>query len=112
MDASSVQAAVHVFDPASRPVATAERLRALYGLTPAEAGLAQALAAGRSLHEYADDAHVTCQTARWRLKQVLAKTDTHRQAELVRLLLASAVLGEGSSSQAGGARPGAEPEHR
>jgi hypothetical protein len=29
---------------------------------------------------------------RWRLKQVLAKTDTHRQAELVRLLLTSAVL--------------------
>jgi len=31
--------------------------------------------------------------ARWRLKQVLAKTDTHRQVDLVRLLLTSAVLG-------------------
>jgi hypothetical protein len=30
---------------------------------------------------------------RWRLKQVLAKTDTHRQAELVGLLLSSVVLG-------------------
>jgi hypothetical protein len=46
---------------------------------------------------------VTCETARWRLKQVLAKTDTHRQAALVRLLLASAVVGEGAPSQTGGA---------
>ena len=68
-------------------------IESVRGLTPAEAGLAQALAAGQSLHEYADAAHVTCETARWRLKQVLAKTDTHRQAELVRLLLTSAVLG-------------------
>jgi DNA-binding CsgD family transcriptional regulator len=67
--------------------------QSFFGLTPAEAELAQALAAGRSLHEYADAAHVTCETARWRLKQVLAKTDTHRQAELVRLLLTTAVLG-------------------
>ena len=76
--------------------------RDLFGLTPAEAALAQALAAGRSLHEYADEARVTCETARWRLKQVLAKTDTHRQAELVRLLLTSAVLGEGLTLPDGG----------
>jgi DNA-binding CsgD family transcriptional regulator len=90
--AGSVRAAVHIVDPASRPVTTADRLRACFGLTPAEAVLAQALAAGRSLHEYADEARVTCETARWRLKQILAKTDTHRQAELVRLLLTSAVV--------------------
>jgi DNA-binding CsgD family transcriptional regulator len=89
--AGSVRAAVHIVDPASRPVTTAERLRVVFGLTPAEAELAQALVAGRSLHEYADEARVTCETARWRLKQVLAKTDTHRQAELVRLLLTSVV---------------------
>jgi DNA-binding CsgD family transcriptional regulator len=81
-----------------------------FGLTPAEAGLAEALAAGRSLHEYADAAHITCETARWRLKQVLAKTDTHCQAELVRLLLATAVLGEGIPSQTGGASALAKPQ--
>jgi PAS domain-containing protein len=90
--AGSVRAAVYIIDPANRPIATTERLRAVFGLTPAEAAFASALAAGQSLHEYADAAHVTCETARWRLKQVLAKTDTHRQAELVRLLLTSAVF--------------------
>jgi DNA-binding CsgD family transcriptional regulator len=85
-------ALVIVTDPEALPQPPAATLRRLFGLTPAEAGLAQALAAGRSLHEYADQAHVTCETARWRLKQVLAKTDTHRQAELVRLLLTSAVF--------------------
>lgn len=92
MSAPLLRAAVHVVEPARRPVATTDRLRAFFGLTPAEAALAAALAAGRSLQEYADEAQVTCETARWRLKQVLAKTDTHRQAELVRLLLSSAVL--------------------
>jgi DNA-binding CsgD family transcriptional regulator len=90
--AGSPRVVVHIFDPARRPVTTAERLRAFFGLTPAEAVLAQALAAGQSLQEYAEQAHITCETARWRLKQILAKTDTHRQAELVRLLLASAVV--------------------
>jgi DNA-binding CsgD family transcriptional regulator len=105
-------ALVIVTDPEAVPRAPEAMLQRLYNLTPAEAALAGALAAGRSLHEYADEARVTCETARWRLKQVLAKTDTHRQAELVRLLLTSAVLGEGSPSQTGGARPRAEPEHR
>jgi DNA-binding CsgD family transcriptional regulator len=86
-------ALVIVADPEAVPQAPVAILQRLYGLTPAEAGLARALAAGRSLQEYADAARVTSETARWRLKQVLAKTDTHRQAELVRLLLTSAVLG-------------------
>ena len=86
-------ALVIVTDPEAVPQTPAAILQRLYGLTPAEAVLARALAAGNTLQEYADVAKVTCETARWRLKQVLAKTDTHRQAELVRLLLSSAVLG-------------------
>jgi DNA-binding CsgD family transcriptional regulator len=85
-------ALVIVTDPEAAPPTPAATLRRRFGLTPAEAALAQALAAGRSLHEYAEQAHVTCETARWRLKQVLAKTDTHRQAELVRLLLTSVLF--------------------
>ena len=92
MSTSSLRAAVHVVDPAALPVATAERRRTFFGLTPAEAALASALAAGKTLQEHADTARLTCETARWRLKQILAKTDTHRQAELVRLVLTSAVL--------------------
>jgi DNA-binding CsgD family transcriptional regulator len=88
-------ALVIVADPEAAPQAPAGVLQKLYGLTPAEAGLTQALAAGRTLQEYADAAQVTCETARWRLKQVLATTDTRRQADLVRLLLSSAIFGDG-----------------
>ena len=91
--APSPAALVIVTDPETLPRAPAAIVQRLYGLTPAEAALAQALAAGKTLQEHAQEAHLTCETARWRLKQILAKTDTHRQAELVRLLLSSALLG-------------------
>jgi DNA-binding CsgD family transcriptional regulator len=82
-----------VTDPEASPQAPAAVLQQLYALTPAEAALASALAAGKTLQEHAEEARLPSETARWRLKQILAKTDTHRQAELVRLLLTSAVLG-------------------
>lgn len=58
----------------------------LYQLTVAEARLVTALSAGQTLDEHADAAGITRETARWYLKQVLAKTGCHRQGELVRLL--------------------------
>ena len=63
------------------------RLARLHGLTAAEARLAAALAAGASIKDYAETAGISINTARWHLRQVLAKTGTKRQAELVRLLL-------------------------
>jgi DNA-binding CsgD family transcriptional regulator len=39
------------------------------------------------LHHVADRLRITPQTARSRLKVVFQKTNTHRQAELVRLVL-------------------------
>jgi DNA-binding CsgD family transcriptional regulator/PAS domain-containing protein len=88
-----LRAMVHVFDPASRRPTPIERLRALYGLTPAEARLACEMLGGSSLQDAADKFEVAIGTARNQLKQIFAKTDTRRQAELVRLLLTSPVLG-------------------
>jgi DNA-binding CsgD family transcriptional regulator len=51
---------------------------------PAEARLAAALAGGASLKDFAEEAAISMNTAGWTLKQVFAKTDTSRQAELVR----------------------------
>jgi len=76
-------------DPLHVPVGL---LRDLYGLTPAEARLAAALAARRSLREHAEDVGVAESTVRWRLKQVFAKTETARQAELVAAVLRSLAL--------------------
>ena len=68
----------------------AEALMALFELTGAEARLASALVAGTSLEQYALLRGVTVGTARYQLKQVLAKTGSSRQSDLVRRVLCSA----------------------
>lgn len=80
-------ALVMIADPETRPPVRADRLREIFGLTPAEARLAIELASGDSMERIADKLNVKRETARSTLKQVYVKTDTHRQAELVRLLL-------------------------
>lgn len=76
-------------DPALGAGPTARALREVFGLTPTLSRLAAALAAGKSLAAYADEAHVTVGTARAQLKEVFARTNTSRQADLVRALLTS-----------------------
>jgi DNA-binding CsgD family transcriptional regulator/PAS domain-containing protein len=80
---------VVVSDPDQQQAPPEDRLQAIFGLTPTEAKLAAALASGMSIGGYAGQAGVTENTARWTLKQVQAKTDCRRQADLVRLLAAT-----------------------
>lgn len=80
-------AAVFVTDPERLPELPQEGLRRVYGLTPAEARLAAKLATGASLYKAAEEIGIARETARNHLRRILAKTDTHRQAELVKLLL-------------------------
>ena len=80
-------AVVFVSDPEVRQETPAALLQRLYGLTPAEARLAEAMAGGGPLKAAAERLGIGRETARSQLKQVYAKTGTHRQAELVRLLL-------------------------
>ncbi len=82
-------AVVFVSDPEARQETPAALLARLYGLTPAEARLAEALAGGGPLTAAAERLGIGRETARSQLKQVYAKTGTHRQAELARLLLTS-----------------------
>jgi DNA-binding CsgD family transcriptional regulator/PAS domain-containing protein len=63
-----------------------ERIATALGLTRREARLAALLADGRSVAEAADETGITIGNARTHLKRIFNKTDTHRQAELVRLL--------------------------
>lgn len=83
------EALVTIHDPEKTPEPSEDTLRQLYGLTPAEARLAQAICKGQGLDEYAARTGISLETARWRLKQIFAKTDTHRQVQLARLLIAS-----------------------
>ena len=77
---------VLIHDPARRGRSRQHELSLLYGLTPAEAALAEAVAAGETLREYAERKGRSINTVRYQMKQVLAKTDCHRQADLIRLI--------------------------
>ncbi|MCA9511431.1 MAG: helix-turn-helix transcriptional regulator [Myxococcales bacterium] len=88
--ASRAGAAVVIHDPSRGPIEPSAHLAALYGLTPAEARLAAALATGHSLDESADALSITKETARTRLRRVFEKTGARRQGELIRKLVAGA----------------------
>jgi len=60
-----------------------------YGLSPAEAKLATALLRGQTPGDYAKTQGISNNTVKTQLKQVLAKTGTHRQSELMQLLATS-----------------------
>lgn len=64
-----------------------EDLQRLYDLTPAEAEVALRVLRGHGLQYVADELRVTLSTVRVHLQRVFEKTGTHRQAELVRMLI-------------------------
>jgi DNA-binding CsgD family transcriptional regulator len=61
-------------------------LREFYGLTPAESEIANALLSGSSLDEVAHLRSVSVATVRSQMKNLLGKTGTQRQGDLIRLL--------------------------
>jgi DNA-binding CsgD family transcriptional regulator len=63
-------------------------LCALYGLTRAEARIAHALLDADRLADVAENLGVTLSTVRTHLQRAFEKTDTRRQSELIRLLVA------------------------
>ena len=89
---SQLAALVYVGDPAAAPLSKAEALRALYGLTPTEARVADLLGSGLEVREISVRQHMTLETARFHVKRILAKTGTRRQAELVRMMASIPML--------------------
>lgn len=82
-------AAVFISDPERQPVPSLDHIMRLYHLSRSQALIVQSLAKGARVEEAADDAGVTVSTARTYLKQVFLKTETSRQSELLKLVLAS-----------------------
>jgi DNA-binding CsgD family transcriptional regulator len=70
-----------------QPGPPAAILARAFRLTPAEAKLASVIARGASPEIAAEELKISRETARNQLKSVFAKTDTHRQSELVALIL-------------------------
>ena len=71
---------------AASPV-TAAQLRQAFGLSVAEAAVAEALILGRSPDEYADIAGVAVSTVRTQLRSIYEKTASRSQAEAVGAML-------------------------
>ncbi|XHS00123.1 hypothetical protein ACFB49_17210 [Sphingomonas sp. DBB INV C78] len=83
--------AIYVLDPDVETRPLIDGLGRAFGLTAAEASLAHHLVEGLTIAEAACAMHIQTQTARAYLKQVFSKTNTHRQADLVRVILNSIV---------------------
>ncbi len=70
-----------------RPGPPAPILAKTFGLTPSEAKLACIIARGAGPEIASQELKISRETARNQLKSIFAKTHTHRQSELVALLL-------------------------
>ncbi|MGO4333241.1 helix-turn-helix transcriptional regulator [Cupriavidus sp. 2TAF22] len=70
----------------SRSVLDSSVLTSLFGLSRKESLVAIRLAAGETLSEIAEHEFVSPHTVRVHIRDILRKTGTHRQSELVRLL--------------------------
>ncbi len=84
---TQMAALVFISNPASRSASRASIMRALYALTPSEARVADLLVQGLEVRAIGETLGMTLESARFRVKQVLAKTGTGRQTGLMRLML-------------------------
>lgn len=80
-------AVIFAADPERAPAPPAARIRQRYGLTPAETAFAVEILKGDGIQACADRLGVSRATARTHLSHIFRKTNTQRQAELVRLLV-------------------------
>ena len=76
-----------VIDTEQRTKVSGDTLVRLYNLTPSETRVALMLIDGKRLDQIAEELEVAQTTVVFHLKNLFRKTDTNRQADLVRVLL-------------------------
>jgi DNA-binding CsgD family transcriptional regulator/PAS domain-containing protein len=79
-------AVMFIVNPAQAATPNTDTLRALFGLTAAEAVLTLALVQGCALDEYAEQHAISVNTVRSHMKRALSKTGMRRQSQLVGLV--------------------------
>jgi DNA-binding CsgD family transcriptional regulator/PAS domain-containing protein len=92
-------------EASNRP--SADRLRVVYGLTPAEARLTSLVVDGRDVASAARTLGVSSNTVKYHLKTVFEKVGVSRQAQLVRRVLADV----GGLAEPDKMRPSSVPGH-
>src|SRR5262249_3847320 len=86
-EGGATRAIVFVRERAAPVAVSPERVRAAFGLTPAEARVACDLLEGQSLSDISDARGIGRETLRTQLRNVFDKTGVRRQADLVKVLL-------------------------
>lgn len=87
-DHSAARALVMIIDPELEREPPKMLIMRLFGLTNAEADVALRVMRGDGLKPISEDMALSIATIKTHVHHIFDKTDTHRQAELVRLLLA------------------------
>lgn len=88
-------AALFVTELSAANLALADALRSVYGTSPAEAALGEALVNGQSLKEFAAERQVSLNTVKTQLKSLSAKVGARRQVDLVRTILSGPAMFRG-----------------
>jgi DNA-binding CsgD family transcriptional regulator len=91
-DLGKAGAILFLSDPRDVARGAGSRLAELYGLTRAEAEVAQAIAEGCDPQEISVRRRITVNTARTQIKAVMRKVGATRQSDVVRAVLATVVL--------------------
>lgn len=86
---SSGLVAWRISDLASRPAPTSARLRAIFGLSPAEARVAASMLSGLGIQAVARKHGVEPETVRTQFKRIRGKTGARSQNELLGMLTAA-----------------------
>lgn len=79
-------------DPSEVARNAGRRLAELYGLSPSEAEIAQAIAEGRAVARIAMERRSSIHTVRTQLRSAMGKIGATRQSDVVRAVLATAIL--------------------
>lgn len=101
--AMDVQTVAFIIDPQNRPAMPAEVLADLFELTPTEVEVARLLAQGLRTDKIASDLSIAPTTVAFHLRNLFDKTGTHRQADLIALLLTGLTSIEPTKTAAGDA---------
>lgn len=80
-------AVIFISDPHAALGNMSDVLRSVYGMTPAESRLTEALVNGSTPQEFAENSNVTINTVRTLIKRAAAKAGVSRQSDLVRAVL-------------------------
>jgi len=76
-------AMIIITDPDKSPHIIGEVFSTTYGFTPTEARVAQQLLTGQSKQELSECLKISVGTIRWHVKNLMAKTHTNREAQLI-----------------------------